>query len=395
MRARLHGPHANRRLSYNFGQIGATLFFVRSGPSRWNIASRVAASTGISGVRARLTRYKESFICEYVTELLDLFRALADPTRLRVVALLREMELAIGELAIVLEQSQPRVSRHVRILVDAGVVERRREGSWVFLRIAQDGPVADIVAQAENWPFSAREALVIAHDARRLAAIRAERAAAAARYFADHAAEWDAIRSRHVAESEVEAAMLAMMHNRRLGHLLDIGTGTGRMAEIFAPTVRRITALDRSPEMLRIARAKLADQAVPIDLVQGDFLNLPVGDASIDSIVIHQALHFAHEPDRVIAEAGRVLRGGGHLLIVDFEPHEDEELRTLAAHARLGFSDAQIRGWFASAGLLLETTQSLEGGDLAVKLWLGRRRSDEDQPPVARDGDGPRKRLAA
>lgn len=330
-----------------------------------------------------------------MTELLDIFRALADPTRLRIVALLREMELAIGELAVVLEQSQPRVSRHVRILADAGIVERRREGSWVFLRIVEAGAVSEIIARAEAWPFSAREALVIAHDGRRLAAVRTERVAAAERYFAEHAAEWDAIRSRHVAESEVEAAMLAMIAGRRLGHLLDIGTGTGRMAEIFAPTVRRITALDRSPDMLRIARAKLADQPVPIDLVQGDFLNLPVEDASIDSIVIHQALHFAHEPDRVIAEAGRVLRGGGHLLVVDFAPHEDEELRALAAHARLGFSDAQIRGWFASAGLLLETTQTLEGGELAVKLWLGRRRSDEDQPPIAREGDGPRKRLAA
>ena len=328
-----------------------------------------------------------------MTELLDIFRALADPTRLRVVALLREMELAIGELAIVLEQSQPRVSRHVRILVDAGIIERRREGSWVFLRIAEGGPVGDILARAEEWPFSPREALIVGYDAERLAAIRTERAAVAERYFADHAAEWDAIRSRHVAESEVEAAMLALMHNRRLGHLLDIGTGTGRMAEIFAPTVRRITALDRSPEMLRIARAKLADQPVPIDLVQGDFLNLPLGDASIDSIVIHQALHFAHEPDRVIAEASRVLRGGGHLLIVDFAPHEDEEMRSLAAHARLGFSDAQIRGWFASAGMVLENSQTLEGGDLAVKLWLGRRRSDEDQSPVREDGQ--RKRLAA
>ena len=193
-----------------------------------------------------------------MTELLDIFRALADPTRLRVVALLREMELAIGELAVVLEQSQPRVSRHVRILADAGIIERRREGSWVFLRIAEGGPVGQILARAELWPFSPREALIIGYDAQRLAAVRTERAAVAERYFADHAAEWDAIRSRHIPESEVEAAMLALMHNRRLGHLLDIGTGTGRMAEIFAPSVRRITALDRSPEMLRIARAKLA-----------------------------------------------------------------------------------------------------------------------------------------
>ena len=328
-----------------------------------------------------------------MTDLLDIFRALADPTRLRIVALLREMELAIGELAVVLDQSQPRVSRHVRILVDAGMVERRREGSWVFLRIVEGGAIGEAIARAGNWPYSAREARVIAHDARRLAAVRTERVAAAERYFADHAAEWDAIRSRHVAESEVEAAMLAMMHNRRLGHMLDVGTGTGRMAEIFAPTVRRITALDRSPEMLRLARAKLADQPVPIDLVQGDFLNLPMADTSIDSVVMHQSLHFAHEPDRVIAEAARVLRGGGHLLIVDFAPHEQEDLRALAAHARLGFSDGQIRGWFASAGLMLESTQTLEGGSLAVKLWLGRRRSDEEQDPATEGGQT--KRLAA
>ena len=328
-----------------------------------------------------------------MTDLLDIFRALADPTRLRIIALLREMELAIGELAAVLGQSQPRVSRHVRILVEAGLVERRREGSWVFLRIVTSGLIGEAIASARGWPTSQREALVIAYDARRLAAVRAERVAAAERYFADHAAEWDAIRSRHVAESEVEAAMLAMVAGRRLGHLLDIGTGTGRMAEIFAPSARRITALDRSPEMLRFARAKLADKGISIDLVQGDFLNLPVPDASIDSIVIHQALHFAHEPDRVIAEAGRVLRGGGHLLIVDFAPHDQEDLRTLAAHARLGFSDAQIRGWLASAGLLLEATQKLEGGPLAVKLWLGRRRSDEDQSPASEGGQI--KRLAA
>lgn len=329
-----------------------------------------------------------------MSELIDIFRALADPTRLRVVALLREMELAIGELAVVLDQSQPRVSRHVRILVEAGIVERRREGSWVFLRLISEGSAGGIVGKAAQWPLSEREAMVVAQDARRLAAVRDERAAAAERYFADHAAEWDAIRSRHVAESEVEASMLAMMRGRAIGHLLDVGTGTGRMAEIFAPSALRITALDRSPEMLRIARAKLSGQGIPIDLVQGDFLDLPLAAASIDSIVIHQALHFAHEPERVIDEAARVLRGGGCLMIVDFAPHEDEELRALAAHARLGFSDAQMRGWFVAAGLVLEASETLEGGDLAVKLWLGRRCSDEDQSPVAaRDGQG--KRLAA
>jgi ubiquinone/menaquinone biosynthesis C-methylase UbiE len=312
-----------------------------------------------------------------VTHLIDIFRALADPTRLRVVSLLREMELAIGELALVLDQSQPRVSRHVRILAEAGVIERHREGSWVFLRVPRSGPVASLIATIHHWPYAAAEAEQIAQDAARLVAVRADREIAAARYFAEHAEEWDAIRSRYVAESDVEAAMLAMMQGRRIGHLLDIGTGTGRMAEIFGRTADHITALDRSPEMLRIARTKLTPQNLPVDLVQGDFLSLPLKDGAVDMVVMHQVLHFAHEPERVIGEVARVLGEGGHVLIVDFAPHNDEELRSVAAHARLGFSDRQMEIWFTAAGLQLEKVETLDGGKLSVKLWLGRRCDDE------------------
>jgi ubiquinone/menaquinone biosynthesis C-methylase UbiE len=312
-----------------------------------------------------------------MTGLLHLFHALADPTRLRIVALLRTMELAIGELAVVLDQSQPRVSRHVRILVEAGLLSRRREGAWVFLRLASETDMAALAQLIDSWPSSDAEKAVAAADRSRLDGVRAERAEAARRYFADHASEWDAIRARHVAEEQVETAMLALMHNRRLGHLLDIGTGTGRMAEIFSPVASQITALDRSPEMLRIARAKLADRTISADLVQGDFLALPLTDSSVDTVVMHQVLHFAQEPDRVIAEAARVLRPGGHLLVVDFAPHEQEDLRSLAAHARLGFSDAQMRGWFASTAMLLEAGQTLDGDPLTIKLWLARRRTDE------------------
>ncbi len=324
-----------------------------------------------------------------------LFHGLADPTRLRIVALLRVMELAIGELAVVLEQSQPRVSRHVRILDDAGLVVRQREGGWVFLRLASGPGVDAVTALLDIWPSAAAEAAAMAADRERLELVREERAAAARRYFADHADEWDAIRARHIGEEEVEAAILRLMHNRRLGHLLDIGTGTGRMAEIFAPTARRITALDRSPEMLRIARAKLADRAIAADLVQGDFVALPLGDTSIDTVVMHQVLHFAHEPQRVIAEAARVLRPGGHLLIVDFAAHDQEDLRTRAAHARLGFADAQMRGWFASCGLVIETVQALAGDPLTVKIWLARRRSEAEQDQGGASAVTKAKRVAA
>lgn len=315
---------------------------------------------------------------------LDLFQALSDSSRLRILSLLRVHELAVGEIAQLLDQSQPRVSRHIRILEEAGIAERRREGSWVFVRLARTPVVPALLAFLDATPQSDDELRLTAADRSRLAEVQAEREAAAERYFAVHAHEWDAIRSLHVAEEEVERAILALMKNRRIGHLLDIGTGTGRMAAILGSAASRVTALDRSPEMLRVARTRLAGTALAVELVQGDFTALPMPSASVDSIVMHQVLHFASSPDQVIAEAARVLRGSGHLLIADFAPHDREELRRDAAHARLGFSDAQIRGWFASAGLLLETSEALTGGELTVKIWLGRRRSDAATEPTLR-----------
>lgn len=312
--------------------------------------------------------------------LVDLFRAMSDPSRLRIMTLLRLTELAVGEIAALLEQSQPRVSRHIRILEEAALVERRKEGSWVFVRLARSRYADMLTPLLEQACLSAAERRVTGSDARRLAAVQAEREAAAARYFAAHAGEWDAIRSLHVAEEEVERAILAMMRKRRLGHMLDIGTGTGRMVSILGPSATRVTALDRSPEMLRIARSRLAGESLAVELVQGDFSALPCPPESVDSIVMHQVLHYAPDPGGVIAEAARVLRPSGHLLIVDFAPHDREELRRDAAHARLGFSDGQIRGWFATSGLLLESVEALSGGALTVKLWLGRRRSDAPSP---------------
>ncbi len=327
-------------------------------------------------------------------ELVDIFAALADRTRLRILALLRNLELAIGEIAQVLGQSQPRVSRHVRILADAGLVERRREGSWVFLRLARTALVEKLLDAALSLPRTDVERKMEIVDRNRMNAVQAERAVAAERYFADHAAEWDAIRSLHVADADVERAMLRLMHNRRLGHMLDIGTGTGRMVEIFGQVANRVTALDRSPDMLRIARSKLAAlHATPAtmpELLLGDFYALPLPDDSVDSVLLHQVLHFAQQPERVIAEAGRVLRDGGHLLIADFASHGLEELRTRYAHARLGFSDAQMRGWFASNRFQLEAMETLPlypgatlpdannaTNSLTVRLWLGRRRTIE------------------
>ncbi|MBB5710354.1 ArsR/SmtB family transcription factor [Sphingomonas xinjiangensis] len=306
---------------------------------------------------------------------LSIFRALADSTRLRIVALLRSMELSVGELAQVLGQSQPRVSRHVKILCDAGLTERRKEGSWVFVALGADHKVQPILQAFDSW--NEQDHWTIADEAR-LAAVRADRASAAAEWFETNAGQWDAIRSLHVAESQVEAAMARALGDGSLGQLVDIGTGTGRMIELFGPKARQALGIDRSSEMLRLARVKLSEQGLDnTELRQADLYALPLSDGGADTAILHHVLHFAQQPGAAIGEAGRVLSDGGRLLIVDFAPHEREELRTRDAHARLGFSDEQVLGWFASAGLSPVSVETLEGGELTVKLWLGRKTGEE------------------
>ena len=309
---------------------------------------------------------------------LDIFRALADATRLRIVALVRSMELSVGELAQVLGQSQPRVSRHVKILADAGIVERRKEGSWVFVAMGARAVVEPLCAALDAWEGDRAQARAEA-DAARRAAVRADRAAHAAGWFEHHAGEWDAIRSLHIAEERVEAAMAAVLGDARgqktkIGRLVDIGTGTGRMLELFAGLADHALGIDRSSEMLRLARAKLTERGLDhAELRQADLYALPLDDGTADLAILHHVLHFAQTPDAAIAEAARVLGPGGWLLIVDFAPHGREELRTRDAHARLGFSDEQMLGWFDAGGLTPARIETLEGGELTVKLWLARK----------------------
>ena len=302
--------------------------------------------------------------------LADLLQALADPTRLRILALLRRMELSVGELAQLLEQSQPRVSRHVRILSDARAVERRKEGSWVFLTIAESERTVPMFALIDSWADAASNALFEA-DASKLDRIRLERAEAASRYFTSHAEVWDQIRSLHVAESEVEQAIARALGDQPLGRLVDIGTGTGRMIELFGREALQAIGIDRSSEMLRLARVKLEAAGIASSLRQGDMYALPLGDGSADTVIIHQVLHYAHSPALAIAEAGRVLAHGGRLLVIDFAAHEREELRATDAHIRLGFDDESMAGWFRAAGLTVDRVEHLEGGELTVTLWRG------------------------
>ena len=302
----------------------------------------------------------------------EIFRALADPTRLRILMLLRAMELSVGELAQVLGQSQPRVSRHVRILIDAGLAERRKEGSWVFLSLGPRPRIEPLFQLIDRWAEVDGDNAWTAADAARLAAVRADRAAAATRYFASHASNWDALRSLHVAESEVEAAIARALAGAPVGRLVDIGTGTGRMIELFAPAADQALGIDRSPEMLRLARAKLAEAGLDsAELRQGDMYALPLASGSADTVIIHQVLHYAQNPAAAVAEAARLLAPGGRLLIVDFAPHEREELRSTDAHVRLGFADDVMLKYLDGAGLRGRVVEHLEGGELTVTIWLG------------------------
>jgi len=310
----------------------------------------------------------------------SIFRALADPTRLRMMRLLGAMELAVGELAQVLGQSQPRVSRHAGILCDAGLAERRREGSWVFMRAvgSVDGcnavpdAVVRLLAMAER--DDPEFAQVCAADRVKLSSIRQARENAAESFFAQHAEEWDDLRQLHSSDELVEAALAEALAPVAIGRLLDIGTGTGRMAEIFSEAADHIVALDKNLEMLRIARAKLQHlPAEQVELVQGDFSELPFSAGSFDTVLLHQVLHFAQEPDAALKEAARVLCAGGRLAIVDFAAHNKEELRTRFAHARLGFSDQSIQELLHGTGFVPCAVHALDGGELVVKIWIAER----------------------
>ena len=296
--------------------------------------------------------------------LLDALRAAAEPTRLRLLGVLARCELTVTEITQVLGQSQPRVSRHLRLLCDAGLLDRVPEGSWVFYRLA-DNPVARTFVDmlGDDDPS-------LADDRQRLATVQRQRQESADSYFQQHAHEWNDIRSLHVPEEDVEHALLALLGSDAVGDLLDIGTGTGRILSLLAPRATRATGIDRSHEMLAFARAALAGPRFRhVQLRHGDMYHLALPARSMDLIVLHQVLHFADDPVAVLREVARVLRPGGRLLLVDFAPHAEEPLREQHAHRRLGFATDDVLHWSAMAGLTAHEATRLRGTPLTVVIW--------------------------
>ncbi len=294
-------------------------------------------------------------------------RAAAEPTRLRLLAACAKGEMTVGELTEVLGQSQPRVSRHLKLMCEAGLLDRFKEGTWVFYRMADErrSPVRDIVSMIpQNDP-------IIARDRERLEAVKLARHERAATYFQTSAQAWDRIRSLHVDEHEVERALVEAWPEGKVRDLLDIGTGTGRILQLFGPMIERGVGIDLSHDMLAYARANLDDGGLMNCQVRhGDMYRLALDDESFDAVTVHQVLHYADEPANVIFEATRVLRPQGRLVIVDFAPHQLEHLRAEHAHRRLGFADDEVTGWCREAGLETEAVQTLEGDPLTVKIWI-------------------------
>jgi ubiquinone/menaquinone biosynthesis C-methylase UbiE len=307
-----------------------------------------------------------------VETLLQGMKAAAEPTRLRLLTLCAQSELTVTELTQILGQSQPRVSRHLKLLVDAGLLDRFREGTWAFYRLSEQSACAELGRQIVAMIPS--EDPVHLRDLSRLDGIKQARARQAADYFRINAEKWGEIRNFHVDDVEIERAIQTLLPPDKVGELLDIGTGTGRMLEVLGKSAVRAIGIDQSREMLAVARAILEKAELRNCQVRlGDMYQLPLAAGAFDSITIHQVLHYADAPGDVIAEAARVLRPGGQLVVVDFAPHEEESLRVDHAHRRLGFSDEELASWMKRSGLVPSGTVRLQGIPLTVCLWSGRK----------------------
>lgn len=320
-------------------------------------------------------------------DIVEILKAAGEPTRLRLIALLSHGDLTVTDLTDILGQSQPRISRHLKLLAEAGLVDRYQEGAWAFFRLSQGGAAVTLVRRLLETADPADP--VFARDDERLRVLKKIRADKAQAYFSRNAAEWDAVRRLHVSEAEVEAKLAAMIGPEPVDAFLDLGTGTGRILQLFEGLYRRGVGVDASRDMLAVARANLDRAGITkASIRHGDIFNLPLERDEFDVVTIHQVLHFLDEPEAAVAEAARMLAPGGRLAIIDLAPHTLEHLRDEHAHIRLGFSHQTLSEWLEKAGLAVEEIVDLKPAHsaadaLTVTIWLARDQRDTAADAIA------------
>lgn len=307
--------------------------------------------------------------------LLASLRAAAEPTRLRLLALAGRGAFCVSEFTEILGQSQPRLSRHLKLLCDCGLLDRVREGANVWFTLPHGPPgvlARDLVARLPD------DDPTLEADRRQAARVLAERARVASESFRRQGADWDEMRALDLPAAAVEAALMPLVPEQDAGRLLDIGTGTGRVLELLAPRVTQGVGVDASKSMLALARARLARPGLSHCSVRlADMYRLPLTEASFDIAVLQMVLHYAEDPPGVLAEVARVLRPGGRLIVIDLAPHSRNELLTRFAHHWPGFSDEAMRDLLEGAGMQQGEPLTIEG-PLAIRLWPATRAADAE-----------------
>jgi len=301
-------------------------------------------------------------------KLLQGLRAIAEGTRLRLLGLCAHAELSVTDLMEILGQSQPRVSRHLKLLVEAGLLTRHQEGPWAYYRLAdndENGALARMIVDLlpENDP-------VHALDLKRLQGLTEEWTKRASDFFSRNAEQWEKIRALHVNQATLDQALLELMAEQKVESLLDLGTGTGHILQLAGETVQRAVGIDQSREMLNVARANLFRAGLKhCQVRQADISQLPFSDQQFDVVTLQMVLHYVDRPGAALREAARVVSPNGRLIVVDFAPHNRSDLRSEFAHRWLGFSSDEIGAWCSHAGMTASEWRRLEGSDLTVVIW--------------------------
>jgi ubiquinone/menaquinone biosynthesis C-methylase UbiE/DNA-binding transcriptional ArsR family regulator len=314
----------------------------------------------------------------------EMLRAAGEPSRLRILSLLALEELAVMELSRILDQSQPRVSRHLKLLTEAGLIERFPDGAWAFFRLTEEESARALINTVLDTVDG--DDPVLAQDAARLEAVQAERSTEAAEYFSRNAARWDEIRSLYISETDVEAAILKAVGPGTFRRMVDLGSGSGRMLTLLGPRAQSVIGLDLSQQMLNIARANVAKAGLDCELRHGDIFATRLPSASADLVIVHQVLHYLADPAAAVSEAARLVEPGGRILIVDFAPHDLEFLRAQHQHRRLGFSGEEMARWLEAAGLgpaqMIDLPPTHPAG-LTVRIWQAVRAADPKEQRAA------------